>query len=224
MSNPEKNNGDKIEQPDFQENSPESKDEQVAPQQDVFGNPIPRAASESETMASDIKEGRLSGFVGNGTSMTGELNFRAMARIDGLLTGKVSSEKGTLIIGSSGQVDANVSVGTAIINGTVNGDVTTSEHLELKRTGKVVGNIRTPRFIMEDGAILEGNCSMLKAEEKSENRDAKQIALPSVVNAASVTAAKNNLAFNKDNLMKDKKTFETGGKNDESSKLILDVV
>lgn len=127
-----------------------------------------RAISESDAMARDIKEGRLSGFVGHGTVLTGETEFHAMLRVDGSLVGTVSSEAGTLIIGTNGQVDANISVAAAMVNGTVNGDIVASEKLQLGRTARVMGNIQTPRLIVEEGAILEGSCSMLKARETQE--------------------------------------------------------
>lgn len=127
-----------------------------------------RAISESDSMARDIKEGRLSGFVGHGTTLTGETQFHAMLRVDGHLIGTVSSESGTLIIGTNGQVDANIAVAAAMINGTVNGDIVASEKLQLGRTARVLGNIHSPRLIVEEGAILEGSCSMLKARETQE--------------------------------------------------------
>lgn len=123
------------------------------------------AISESDAMARDIKEGRLSGFVGHGTTLSGETEFHAMLRVDGHLVGSVTSEAGTLIIGTNGQVDANIMVAAAMINGTVNGDVIASEKLQLGRTARVMGNIQSPRLIVEEGAILEGSCSMLKARE-----------------------------------------------------------
>jgi cytoskeletal protein CcmA (bactofilin family) len=122
-------------------------------------------------MARDIKEGRLSGFVGHGTVLTGETNFQAMLRVDGVLQGTVSSEAGTLIVGSNGQVDANVAVASATVNGVVNGDIVATEKLHLGRTAKVVGNVQTPRIIIEEGAVLEGSCSMLRAKEAQEKRD-----------------------------------------------------
>lgn len=131
------------------------------------------AISESESMARDIKEGRLSGFVGNGTVLTGETNFQAMLRVDGHLTGRVTSENGTLIIGSTGRVDANVAVAAALINGTINGDIIAAEKIELGRTARIAGNIQTPRLVMEDGAILEGSCTMVKARESAEKRAAE---------------------------------------------------
>ncbi len=127
-----------------------------------------RAISESESMARDIKEGRLSGFVGNGTVLTGETNFQAMLRVDGHLTGRVTSSDGTLVVGSTGRVDANIMVAAAIIGGTVNGDIIATEKLELGRTARVVGNIQTPRLLIEDGATFEGSCSMLKSKEAFE--------------------------------------------------------
>lgn len=134
-----------------------------------------RAMSESETMARDIKEGRLSGFVGYGTKLTGETSFQAMLRVDGHLTGTVTSDTGTLLVGSSGQVDADIMVASAIINGTVNGDIIATERLELGRTARVMGNIQAPRLTIEDGAILEGGCSMIKAKEAVEKRKTEMI-------------------------------------------------
>ena len=138
-----------------------------------FGYPEPArpVSTDSETMARDIKEGRLSGFVGHGTVLTGETNFQAMLRVDGVLQGTVSSEAGTLIVGSNGQVDANVAVASATVNGVVNGDIVATEKLHLGRTAKVVGNVQTPRIIIEEGAVLEGSCSMLRAKEAQEKRD-----------------------------------------------------
>ena len=129
-----------------------------------------RVVSDSESIARDIKEGRLSGFVGHGTTLTGETNFQMMLRVDGHLTGTVSSEGGTLIVGTNGQVDANIAVSTAMINGAVNGDIVATERIQLGRTAKVVGNIQTPRLVLEDGAILEGSCSMLKARDAQEKK------------------------------------------------------
>lgn len=148
--------------------------EAVSPQQQSQMNaamtPRGGAMTESESIARDIKEGRMSGYVGAGTVLTGETSFQAMLRVDGHLTGRVSSESGTLIIGSSGRVDADIIVSAATVGGTVNGDIVATEKVELGRTARVVGNIQTPRLVIEDGAIFEGSCSMMKAKESSEKR------------------------------------------------------
>jgi cytoskeletal protein CcmA (bactofilin family) len=121
-----------------------------------------RAMTESETLAKDIKEGTLSGFVGGGTVVTGEANFKAMMRVDGHLSGRVSSSSGTLIVGANGKVDANIEVAVAVIHGTINGDIIATQRLELGRAAKVNGNIQTPSLIIEQGAMFEGTCKMMQ--------------------------------------------------------------
>ena len=121
-----------------------------------------RAITESEGLARDIKEGTLSGFVGGGTVVTGEANFKAMMRIDGQMSGRVSSTSGTLIVGNNGKVDANIEVAVAIIHGTINGDIIATQRLELGRAAKVNGNIQTPSLIIEQGAVFEGTCKMVQ--------------------------------------------------------------
>ena len=50
----------------------------------------------------------------------------------------------------------------------MNGDIVATEKLQLGRTARVMGNIQSPKLIVEEGAILEGSCSMLKARENRE--------------------------------------------------------
>lgn len=133
-----------------------------------------RAMTESETLARDIKEGTLSGFVGGGTIVTGEANFKAMMRVDGHLSGRVSSSSGTLIVGANGKVDANIEVAVAVIHGTINGDIIATQRLELGRAAKVNGNIQTPSLIIEQGAVFEGSCKMLQMATAAEKTKKKE--------------------------------------------------
>lgn len=119
-----------------------------------------RAVTEAESLAREIKEGVMSGFVGGGTVLTGEATFKGMLRVDGHLSGSVSSEKGTLIVSSGGVVDADVAVAVAKINGAVNGDIRATERIEMGRTARVNGDVTTPALVIEQGAIFEGNCHM----------------------------------------------------------------
>jgi len=159
--------------------------------------------TESETLAKDIKEGTLSGFVGGGTVVTGEANFKAMMRVDGHLSGRVSSTSGTLIVGANGKVDANIEVAVAVIHGTINGDIIATQRLELGRAAKVNGNIQTPSLIIEQGAVFEGTCKMVqmtaaadKAKKKEDQpldtsrmkpipADAKSTEIPAATSAVS---------------------------------------
>lgn len=125
-----------------------------------------RAVTESEALARDLKDGVLNGFVGGTTVLSGEADFKGMLRIDGRFTGRITSEKGTLIVSAGGVVEANVAVATAKINGTVNGDITATERIEFGRTAQVRGNINTPSLVIENGAVFEGSCRMRQTEPK----------------------------------------------------------
>lgn len=124
----------------------------------------PRALTETDALARDLREGVLSGFVGGSTALTGDAEFKGMLRIDGRFTGRITSEKGTLIVSAGGRVDANLWVGTAKVNGVVNGDITAAERIELGRSAQVRGQIQTPVLVIEQGAIFEGGCRMTRAE------------------------------------------------------------
>lgn len=143
-------------------------DTQNRPSTDSVGSS--RALTESESLARDIKEGTLSGFVGSGTAFTGETTFKAMMRIDGQLSGRITSGSGTLVIGTNGRVDANIEVAVATVHGTVNGDIIATQRLELGRSAKVNGNITAPSLIIEQGAVFEGSCKMTQASATAEKK------------------------------------------------------
>lgn len=162
-------------------------------QQQVYTQTTSRAVTESESLARDIKEGTLTGFVGNGTTLTGEANFKGMLRVDGTLSGRVSSADGTLIVSTNGSVDANVEVAVAQIFGTVNGDIVASKRIEMGRVAKVTGNIQTPALVIENGAIFEGSCRMIQLKEAAE-RGPSAAAKPEPSSSSSTSAASSGSA------------------------------
>ncbi len=148
---------------------------------------MPRAVTESEALARDLREGVVSGFVGGGTVVSGDAEFKGMLRIDGHFTGRIRSEKGSLIVSAGGKVDADIQVAAAKINGNVNGDIVAGQRIELGRSARVHGNIKTPALVIEEGAIFEGGCRMTQA--KAEGGKAAGSAKPSEAKAASETKA-----------------------------------
>ena len=167
---------------------------EAKPQTDLNSS-APRAMTESESIAREIKEGNLSGFVGSGTLVTGEANFKALMRVDGHLSGRISSSSGTLIVGANGKVDANIEVAIAVIHGTVNGDIIATQRLELGRAAKLNGNIQTPSLIIEQGALFEGSSKMIKMnaglnKPKVEGRDVQPLDTSSMKSIAADSVSK----------------------------------
>ena len=94
-------------------------------------------------------------------SMTGTLAFKdpVNLQINGTFEGALDT-KGSLSIGERAQVKATI-LGEAItVGGTVTGDITASNRLELLGTARVTGKVTSPRVVMHDGAILDGTLQM----------------------------------------------------------------
>ena len=157
----------------------------------------PKALTESESIAREIKDGTLSGFVGSGTNVTGEASFKSMLRIDGRFSGRITSSGGTLIVGAGGQVEANIEVAVATIQGIVNGDVIASDRIELGRAAKLRGNIQTPSLIIEQGAVFEGSCKMTQQKGAAGAEASKIERKSNVIDAPRLEPAKVADALNK---------------------------
>ena len=112
--------------------------------------------------------GELNGFLDAGSHIRGELHFDDTFRIDGRLTGKAVS-RGNLVVGEDGVVDAEIEVGSIFVSGTVKGTVKAAERIEIgtkqiiaeaRRPQCLFADLETPTLVVEDGAIIEGHCSM----------------------------------------------------------------
>lgn len=101
----------------------------------------------------------LNGFMDEGTEFLGELRFRDTLRIDGRLKGKIVSDN-TLIVGESGNVEADIDCGVVSIRGTVTGRVHGRKRIELLAGSRVQATLISPKLVIEDGAFFQGDCEM----------------------------------------------------------------
>jgi cytoskeletal protein CcmA (bactofilin family) len=117
---------------------------------------------------------KLSGFIDKDTEIIGDIKFSESFRIDGKFKGKILSGQ-SLIVGESGEVEADVDVGSISINGKVKGALNAAEKIEIFSLGRVTGKIVTPKLMIEEGAFFQGSCQMkLKAlENKSTEYEEK---------------------------------------------------
>jgi cytoskeletal protein CcmA (bactofilin family) len=108
----------------------------------------------------------LNGFMDEGTEFIGELRFQNTFRIDGKLKGKVVSEH-TLIVGESGQVEAEIECAVVSIKGAVSGKVQARQRIELLSGARVQATLISPRLVIEEGAVFQGQCDMGSAASKA---------------------------------------------------------
>jgi cytoskeletal protein CcmA (bactofilin family) len=101
----------------------------------------------------------LNGFLDEGTEVHGELRFRDALRVDGRIKGRIVSDN-TLIIGETGQVEAEIDCRVVSIRGRVSGQVHGRERVELLAGCRVEATLVTPKLVIEDGAFFHGDCRM----------------------------------------------------------------
>ena len=95
-------------------------------------------------------------------TIKGELTFATSLRIDGTFEGELLSE-GTLIVGPTGFVKANINLLEAFISGTVEGDITVKERLVLRGRASVTGNITAPIISVDEGVSIVGQMRIAAA-------------------------------------------------------------
>ena len=101
----------------------------------------------------------ISAFIGLGTEFKGELSFEGVIRLDGRFAGIIKSS-GTLIVGETAQVSAEIDVDTVIVSGEVHGNIRAKNRVQFHAPAKHYGNIISPVVIIDEGVVFEGNCHM----------------------------------------------------------------
>ena len=102
----------------------------------------------------------ISTLLGRDTRIDGTFAFNETIRVDGHIKGKLTSEKGTVIIGENAVIDADVQVGVAIVRGKVNGRIEAQQRIEIYAPAQVVGDISAPTITIDSGVIFNGKCEM----------------------------------------------------------------
>ena len=111
------------------------------------------------------EDDQIKAYMGEDTVFKGSLSFDGTVRIDGKFEGQVFTED-TLIIGETGHLIAEISAGTIICMGRIEGTLMASEKVEIHANSRVTGNIKSPALYVELGGVLDGTCDMTGKETK----------------------------------------------------------
>lgn len=109
-----------------------------------------------------------SNVIGENSYFTGTFIINGSLRIDGRFEGKYLQAE-QLYIGYGGKVKTNINAVSVIVEGMVIGNISATNRVMLMPTSKVLGDIKTPELIIQNGVILEGRCTIandLKATAK----------------------------------------------------------
>ena len=136
-----------------------ARSEQTQDEREETARPLAPAASQSGMST-------LSAFIDQGSEFEGKLSFRDTVRIDGLFRGEIRSEN-TLVIGETGEIEADVTSGHVVISGSLIGNVRAEKAIVLHKTARVEGDVMAPSFVMEEGAVLNGSVEMTSPTKAS---------------------------------------------------------
>lgn len=110
--------------------------------------------------------------ISNGTEITGDVKSNGDIRIDGALTGNLST-KGKVVIGPTGKVKGEVLCRNSEVSGQVEGKISVSQLLNLKASSKIFGDIVTSKLAIEPGARFTGTCAMSESETNGGSSNTK---------------------------------------------------
>src|SRR2546425_8219411 len=96
-------------------------------------------------------------FLARGFEFKGTLTFEGTVRIDGMVSGAIYS-KGTVILGEHAVIEGDISAGTIVSGGTINGDLTATERGQLLPSAVLDGDLKTPLLKGEERVQLHGDC------------------------------------------------------------------
>ena len=138
--------------------------QQVAKPVAVVAPPEPKPVVKVEPPAQPSTAG-LVGYLYKGSRVSGQLSFQGPARIDGAVDGEIQCQ-GTLTIGATAEIKAKITGQVVVIHGKVEGNVSAKERIELVAPARLIGNIDSPRLIICEGVVFDGDCSMGVAKQK----------------------------------------------------------
>lgn len=139
-------------------------------------NPAPVAPSSVEpkketTAVSSTPVGKFepdsrgnSATIGKAVKIVGQIFSKEDLFVDGDVEGTVEALEHKLTIGPHGTVHAGVKAREVVALGTIQGNVEATERIEIRKDAKLVGDIRTARIIIEDGAYFKGSIDIVKPE------------------------------------------------------------
>jgi cytoskeletal protein CcmA (bactofilin family) len=97
--------------------------------------------------------------IGENSSFEGRFMVQGNLRIDGTFEGRILVVD-QLQIGEKAKVKTNINATSVVVEGLVIGNVTASHRILLLSTARVLGDLKTPELIIQDGVILEGRCTI----------------------------------------------------------------
>ncbi len=97
--------------------------------------------------------------IGSNITIEGDITGNEPLIIEGVVRGTVAV-KGAVTVTQDGLVEASVDSQSIEIAGSVQGNVSAVDKIDIKAGGRLVGDVKAPRVLIADGAAFKGNINM----------------------------------------------------------------
>jgi cytoskeletal protein CcmA (bactofilin family) len=108
--------------------------------------------------------------IGKSVMIKGELSGSEDLYIDGQVEGSIALKNNSLTVGPNGQIKASVESKVIVVQGKLDGNVTATDRVELRKSAVVTGDITTQRISIEEGAYLKGKVDISGRADKAVGR------------------------------------------------------
>jgi len=117
------------------------------------------------TTPSKISEpGSGAAAIGKSVVVKGHIYSREDLYVDGEVEGTIEVQEHRLTVGPNGRVKATVKAREVIVRGTVHGDIVAGDKIDIRKEAKLVGDLKTARIVIEDGAFFKGSVDIVRPE------------------------------------------------------------
>src|SRR6266853_433591 len=122
----------------------------------------PLSSMPFKTPEPDSSRGQAS--IGKAVKINGQIYSKEDLYVDGDVEGTIELQEHRLTIGPNGKVHSSVKAREVVVLGNIQGNVEASDKLEVRKDARLVGDIKTARIIIEDGAYFKGSIDIVKPE------------------------------------------------------------
>ena len=120
--------------------------------------------STAPVRTNEFEPGRGSASIGKSVTIKGQIFSREDLIVDGEIEGAIELNDHRLTVGPNGRVRAGIKAREIVVLGSIEGNVEALDKIDIRKDAKLIGDIKTARIVIEDGAYFKGSIDIVKSD------------------------------------------------------------
>jgi len=121
----------------------------------------------------EIDSSRSSATIGKAVKIIGQIFSKEDLYVDGDVEGTIECQDNKLTIGPNGKLQAGVRAREVVVLGQIKGNVEANDRIDIRKDARLIGDIKTARIVIEDGAYFKGSIDIVKPDAAKVNAAAQ---------------------------------------------------